>query len=327
MNRLITIDDIIDTYTKGKQRGWDFLTSKFTLSNKLRTKSAFNESSVISSNWWIIPYIKERWNFLITGNTRINYEQYLVKEILKDETNLKLLSLGSGSCSHEIELAKYEKFKKIVCIDLSEYQLSEARKIAKTKKLDNIDFICADAEKYDLPENYFDIVLFHSSLHHFNHVESLLSGKIRSCLKDTGKLVINEYVGPNRLQLPPHQIQEINKALKIIPEKYRKRYRTKLTKNTFYGSGILRMIIADPSECIDSDNILPSINKYFEKVVEKPYGGNLLMHVLKDISHHFVDLNGEKKKILDELFRFEDAYLLTHPSDFIFGVYKKLLPA
>ena len=326
MTRLITIDDIIDTLTKGKQRGWGFIISKFTFSNKSRTKSAFNESSRISSNWSIIPYIKERWNLLITGNTQINYKQFLVQEILKNETNLKLLSLGSGSCSHEIELANYEKFKKITCIDLSEYQLSEAAKIAEIKKLNNIEFICSDLEKYNFPKNNFDIILFNSSLHHFNNVESLLSKKIMSCLKDTGKLVINEYVGPNRLQFTHHQIKEINKALKIIPRKFRKRYKTKLTKNIFFGSGILRMVIADPSECIDSINILPSIHKYFETIVEKPYGGNILMNVLKDISHHFVDLDKEKIKILDDLFQFEDEYLLENSSDFIFGVYKKLLP-
>ncbi len=85
------------------------------------------------------------------------------------------------------------------------------------------------------------------------------------------------------------------------------------------------MIMADPSECVESENILPVINKYFEPVFEKSFGGNLLMPVLKDISHHFINarVDLEKQLVLNRLFEFEDQYLSKHPSDFVFGVYKK----
>jgi hypothetical protein len=83
------------------------------------------------------------------------------------------------------------------------------------------------------------------------------------------------------------------------------------------------MILADPSECIDSANILPSLHKYFNPLVEKGFGGDILMHVLKDISHHFVETNEEKEKILNALFEFEDHYLKSNKSDFIFGIYQK----
>ena len=58
-------------------------------------------------------------------------------------------------------------------------------------------------------------------------------------------------------------------------------------------------------------------------VVEKQLGGNILMNTLKDIAHHFLDLNEQKQAILTKLFQFEDEYLKTHASDFIFGIYKK----
>ena len=47
------------------------------------------------------------------------------------------------------------------------------------------------------------------------------------------------------------------------------------------------------------------------------------MNVLKDISHHFVVINTEKEKILTSLFQFEDEYLKSNKSDFVFGVYQK----
>ena len=82
------------------------------------------------------------------------------------------------------------------------------------------------------------------------------------------------------------------------------------------------MIMADPSECIDSASIMPSIHKHFKTIVEKPFGGNLLMSVLRDISHHFYEINDEKEKILNELFLLEDDYLKENSSDFMFGIYE-----
>ncbi|TXE17424.1 class I SAM-dependent methyltransferase [Psychroserpens burtonensis] len=323
MIRLITVDDIIDTFLKGKQRGWEFIISKFTFSSSSRTKSAFNKTSKLSSNWWIIPSVQARRNLKITGNPKVNYKQFLMQDILKDRTNLKLLSLGSGTCRHEMELACYENFEKITCVDLSKERIDGAIKHAKSKNLNNIEFLCSNIDKFEFKNNYYDVVLFNSSLHHFKDVKHLLTQKINKCLNDSGLLVINEYIGPNRLQFPKHQTKAINNALNIIPKKFKKRYNSTIIKDNFYGSGVLRMIIADPSECVDSANIKPTIHNNFDTIIEKPYGGNILMNVLKDISHHFLDLNDEKRELLHNLFQFEDDYLDTNSSDFLFGVYKK----
>ena len=81
------------------------------------------------------------------------------------------------------------------------------------------------------------------------------------------------------------------------------------------------MILADPSECIESSKITSSIRKHFDTVIEKPFGGNILSIVLKDIAHHFYELTEEKKQVLDQLFKIEDEYLKENASDFVFGIY------
>ena len=319
--RLVTSDDIIDVLAKGKQRGLRFLISKLTLNKLNRTKSAFDKSSISHSNWWIIPEVKERWNKLITGNPKVTYETFMMNGYLKNKKNLRLLSIGSGSCSHELELASYPNFEKIVCVDIADNRLKEAEKIAHSKGLQNISFICANALEYSFESN-FDIVFFHSSLHHFNHISNLIPHKIIPLLKSDGHLIINEYVGPTRIQHPKHQLQAINRGLKLIPTKFRERFKTGWIKKRYRGSGLIRMILADPSECIDSSSILPTIHTHFNTIAERPYGGNILMHVLKDISHHFLDMDSERKYILNSLFDFEDEYLQNQPSDFVFGIYQ-----
>ncbi|PKQ43549.1 methyltransferase domain-containing protein [Confluentibacter flavum] len=321
--RLITLDDIIDTYAKLNQRGIHFITSKFSVNKIKRAKTAFNHEKIDSSNWWIIPKVKERWNTLITGNKDLDFKDFTVNTILKNKTNLKMLSLGSGNCCHELKFASFNNFDEILCTDISDVLLNNAETISKNKKLDNIKFEVQDANTFSFPEKYYDIVFFRASLHHFKNIESLIGKSVKEALKDDGILIIDEYVGANRLQFPKYQIDAINEAIKLIPKKYRKRYKLNFYKNKVSGSGIIRMKIADPSECIESANILPSIHKHYNTIYEASYGGNILMTTLKDIAHHFLNTNQANEEVLNQLFEFEDIYLKNHPSDFIFGIYEK----
>jgi len=267
--------------------------------------------------------VRKRWNKLISGNENIIYEDFLVKEVLSTNKEIRMLSVGSGVCSHELVLAKNPQFKEILCVDLAQNRLDEAKKIADKNGLNNIRFECANIYDHLKKGVQYDIIFFHQSLHHFDTINEFISDTICNALSPNGKLIINEFVGSTRLQFPKKQIKAINEALKIVPKTYRKRFKTNLYKNKFYGSGIIRMIQADPSECIDSKNIMPSIYKHFDTIVERPYGGNILMNVLKDISHHFVEIDNKKESVLKELFEFEDNYLKSNSSDFIFGVYQK----
>lgn len=325
IKRIFTKDDLIDLYTKIKLRGTHFILSKFNLDSTKRTKSAFNELEINAAHSWIIPRVHERWNKLISGEPNQNFKQFLVSNFLNSSNNIKMLSLGSGRCEHELELAKHSNFEEIVCMDISDSLISNAKKNAKKNNLNNIYFKVENAYKYSFPKDYFDVVFFHASLHHFENINHFLNDKVKHTLKKDGLLIINEFVGANRLQYPKNQILAINKCLDLIPQKFKKRYKLNLYKNKYYGSGLLRMIIADPSECVDSSSIIPVIHNNFNTIYEKPFGGNILVPALKDLAHHFVDLNKEKDEVLSKLFEFEDCYLKTHNSDYIFGIYKNNL--
>jgi len=322
--RIVTIDDFCDIYFKMKQKGFDFILSKLGLSGKLRTKNTFNQQKAVVSEWHIVPKIKERWNKLISNDKDVCYEDFLMQKVFAEKSNLRLLSLGSGVCSHELKLASYPNFSEIICVDFAQNRLNEAKEKAKADKMNNIHFVCADVYMYLRNQTEtFDIVLFHSSLHHFKNVKDLIQNQISGILNTGGSLIINEYVGKDRMQYPSKQIKAINQALRLIPDKYKQNYGTNITKKKFYGLGLFRMIIADPSECIESENILPAIHESFKILIEKPLGGNILLGALKNISHNFVTLDAEKEQILDTLFVFEDEYLKKNSSDFIFGVYEK----
>ena len=118
--RLITLEDFKEVAIKFNQRGLPFLLSKFSFNSFKRTQSAFNESEIMTSNFWSIPLIRTRWNYLITGNENTPYEEYISENFFQEETALKLLSLGSGICSHEIKLAEINPHWEIHCFDFSD---------------------------------------------------------------------------------------------------------------------------------------------------------------------------------------------------------------
>lgn len=312
----ITTDDFSEAYSKLRQRGLAFLASKFSWAAKDRTRSAFDDVGLQAANWWIVPAVRQRWNRLITGLPALPYEPYFMQQHLSGKIGLRMLSIGSGICSHEMVFAQSPHFSQVVCVDIAGNLLRAAADKARGLGLANMEFREADLYAMDWPAEAYDVVLFHASLHHFKAVEDLLQTKVKPTLKPGGLVLINEYAGPNRLQYPKAQIQAINEALQLIPEPYRRRFKTS-------GPGLWRMILADPSECVDSESIIPALHRHFEVVEERPYGGNLLMLALKDIAHHFVDTNPKSDRVLQRLFAMEDAYLENHKSDFIYGVYRK----
>lgn len=322
--RLLTLEDLRDIYIKFHQRGLPFLFSKLKIDSFQRTKSAFNEKEIESANFWSIPEIRLRWNKLVTGNADTTYEEYISKNYFQNVAEVKVLALGTGVCSHELRLAELNPHWKIECFDFSDQLLSIAEEIAKNKGLDNITFHAENILKYSFESGKYDIVFFHASLHHFENIFQFLKEVVIKSLEPDGFLIINEFVGKNRLQYSKKQIQYINKALQIIPKPYKRIYKTNFYKNHYYGSGVIRMIIADPSECVDSESIIPAIHEYFETVEEKAIGNNLLQSVFKDIAHHFVgnESNVEKQRILEAVFQLEDEFLQSNPSDFVFGIYR-----
>ena len=83
------------------------------------------------------------------------------------------------------------------------------------------------------------------------------------------------------------------------------------------------MIVNDPSEAPHSSIILEQVYKQFSILEEKALGGNLLMPLLKDISHNFLDDSTETHSLLASLFEKEDEYIRTVRSNFVFGVYAR----
>ncbi len=313
--------DLNDVLIRVYQRGFQSLFSRLEYNSKARTRNTFNHNFSISI-WNMIPEVRQRLNQMASGNAQVPYEQYVIDHHLEGKSNLKLLSIGCGSASHEIYFAEHGPFELVHGVDLAPTLIDEARKKAQAKGLNNCLFEVRDFNELKVPESY-DVVLFHQSLHHFKDFEAIYKAFVLPVLKPNGLLVLNEFVGPKRLQWTRAQLKASEKVLNQLPEKYRQILNTPFIKRSISRPGILRMLLSDPSESINSEQILPATRAHFQVVIERPLGGNLLHLLLKDIAHNFWVNDPEAKDWLSKCFKAEDDFLREHEDDFIFGVYKK----
>src|SRR5690606_22272942 len=187
-----------------------------------------------------------------------------------------------------------------------------------------IEYIAGDFFKMEFEKESFDVILFSSSLHHFNDIGNFLKNYIKPLLKDKGLLVIFEYSGPNRLQWRDSQLNEANRLLKTIPDKYRTLYDRKTLKKKVYRPGLLRMLMIDPSEAPDADNLVKGIHDNFDVLEEVKLGWNILHILLKGIAHNFVTDDPRAKKLIASLIEEEKKFMqATGENDAVFGVYQK----
>jgi len=323
LKNYVSTGDFLDLLLKLYEKGPGNLLRKLDPRSAKRTHSAFN-SGEVSSNWWIIPEVKERWNKLITGDPSKTYED-LVIEYCADKRDLRLLSIGCGVASHEIRLAESGLFQEVRGVDLADNLIKQANEKASEMGVGDIcRFECRDILKQPLNGTY-DAVLFHSSLHHFDHIIRFIETSVLPLLVNNGVLIINEYVGPTRLQWTRHQLDAANSALRSIPKKWRRTRLPGYTKNKVYRPGLWRMILADPSEAIDSLSIRKALSANFSAEMEREYGGNLLHLVFKDIAHNFLptENDADRLKVLQDQFDLEDQFIRERDSDFLFGIYKR----
>lgn len=318
----ISPGDFIDLYYKFKNKGLQFLVNRLRFSTTSRAISKWNEAES-DTNFWIIPEVLNRWNEKMTGNPDLGYEKYFCQKYLQQKNELHLLSVGCGNGSRERNFATFPCFKTIEGIDFAEAQIIEARQRAEKENLNNIIYHTGDFIHFSFLQKKYDVILFNSSLHHFNHIEQLLTEKVIPLLKPYGYLIIFEYVGPDRLQWRNEQLEAANGLLNELPVKYKRRYNSSSIKRKIYRPGWIRMLINDPSEAVASTSILPAIHRHFRIIEEKKVGWDLTHILFKDIAQNFVNEDKETKELINYIFRKEDEYLnQTGYSDAVFGIYQ-----
>ena len=128
------------------------------------------------------------------------------------------------------------------------------------------------------------------------------------CQKSGGYFIINEFVGPNQFQWTEVQLVHCQRLLEEIPESYRQMIREPGVKHSVERPTIEFMNGYDPTEAIRSADIITELEKQFEIVERRDFGGTLLHLVLDNIAGK-VSGSDEGKTILRNFFVQEQRLL------------------
>jgi len=324
-NNLFNIHDILRIFEKIKEGQLRPVLKKITGKKRERIVEAWQHTQSPPVDWVNIPAVKERLNLLVSGNPGINHRTYIMQTYLNRHKNLSALSLGCGAGQNEIAWAETGIFKRIDAFDLSPNRIQQATKTAKEKRCDHIArFSVGDAQKKDIGESEYDLVLFEGALHHFSPVEEILR-KVNRSLKPGGHIVVYDFVGPSRFQWTRRQVEIANSLLTILPVRYKKKW----PGNNHYKKrvrcpGRLFMTLSDPSEAADSANILPGLGQIFDIIEIKEIGGTILHLLFSAIAHNFREEDPETRQWLKLCFDVEDILLKTKEigSDFVLVIGK-----
>jgi len=275
-----------------------------------------------SSFWYDIPAVKKRWNCLISGDKDVDLRYYVASKYLHGRENLCTMSLGCGTGGKEIQWARLGVFERIDAYDLSEKRIRDAAHRASEDGLDEVvKFFVADVHNIEVPDKHYDVIIAEHALHHFPHLNKVMN-EVKRWLKPSGYFIVNDFVGPSRMQYTERQLEVVNGLLSILPKRYRRNWKTGTIKDRCYRPRRLIMMLNDPSEGIESQDILPLLHREFDILELKPYGGTVLNLLFADIAHNFMAQDTETQRLLNLCFEVEDALLETGElqSDFVFAI-------
>ena len=324
MSRLISLDDFALILEKTRAIGVRRLLRRILGTDRERTEDQWSQVSSDRSNWWDLVEVTRRWNRLITGKADLTFQHYVAGKYFRRKRGLRAISIGCGTGRKEIQWAETGKFKSIEGYDVSDSRIGFARELGrKSKWREHLSFKVGNLYELEFAPESYDIVIFDNSLHHCTPLGQAVD-RAGKWLTAGGILVVNEYVGPNRFQWTDDQVAITNALLQILPARLR-RTRDGRLKDRMLRPGWLVIRLNDPSEAAESESIPGVLEKQFETLEVKPYGGTILANLLKDIAHNFSGDDRESQDWLGFLFDAEDRLIESKrvSSDYIFGVYRK----
>ncbi len=252
----------------------------------------------------------------VSGAPHVNWLVGLVERQRIPKTG-RWLSLGCGATDIEIFASKQGLFRSLTALDASPASLETARRSAESQGVSNIEFGLADLNRLDLPRSAHDVVLMNMSLHHVKELRETLS-QVRGSLRPDGRVLINEFIGPRQFQFTDVQLEIVEQLLRVLPPFWRQDIATGGEKTRYNRMPVEHWNVADPSEAIRSDRIVPEIERQFHVLERIDYGGTVLNLLLEHIIHNFDPAETKDVTAIRLLAEFESILIAKGvlPSDF-----------
>ena len=238
----------------------------------------------------------------------------------------RAISVGCGTGYHELELLRAGVVDHFDLYEIAPSRVAAIHARAGAMGLGTrVSVNNTDAFAEAAPDRY-DLVYWRDALHHMNPTLDAVAWS-RRMLRTGGLFYMHECVAPSYMQWSEHQLDLAERVRSMLPPRYladpyapERLVPLRRTRPTIAG-----MRAADPSECIDSANIVPSVRAVFPNAVIVPAGGIVYMLALNDI---LANLDEERDDgLLAALLGIDDMY--CDAGEYVYAVAhaRKLDPA
>ena len=245
--------------------------------------------------WGAQPLVRRAINRRVTGDPNRWPMEWFAERFAARPFEIGL-SVGCGTGALERDALAKGICRSIDGLDFSAESVSQARRLAEAGRLQHaLRYRVADVHRLELPENRYDVVFFHGSLHHVRSVEEVLA-RVRQSLKPGGLLYVDEYMGPSRSEWAPEEWAFARAAFLAVPDEIRNRRELAVP-----------LPLDDPLESIRSSAIHPALHDLFDVQEDRPYGGNVLWFVFPCLD--MARLREDRTGVLSRLIRLEDHLL------------------
>jgi lipopolysaccharide transport system ATP-binding protein len=217
-----------------------------------------SEAYIRLLSWWDSPVIMKQCEAIITGNREVHFYDFLRKQDL-------IQYLEKGLCIRN-------RLKGIEANFIT-YGICKSFDVVEDE--DRIKDLVAG--RTDLKEGYYDLFLCIDVLSHIENLDLFIE-KIDHVLKDKGVIIALEYIGPVNFQWS-------DKEFKIADMIYRALNNGTGKISSFTGiSPDSGNIIVDT---VNSKNVIPMLERFFDIVTIRYFGGPLYDLVLNKILERF----------------------------------------
>jgi ubiquinone/menaquinone biosynthesis C-methylase UbiE len=270
----------------------------------------YSTASSLTTRWWESDYIVERINRRVCGESLPGMSAGLHRVAAERFANrlpfARGVSIGCGTGSKERNVIRSGLVEHFTLFELSSVAVEQGRaQAAQAGLAQNMTFRMEDGLTVETGDGVYDLVYWNNALHHMFDVKAALEWSWR-VLRKGGVLLMDDFVGPTRMQWSD-RLLEINSAvLRALPTQYlRHPARPGVMLSAKAQRTPLSVFMAqDPSECADSANILPELTRIFSNAWVRKTGGGIYHLALNDVLHNIVV--AQDYALLERLLEYDD---------------------
>jgi SAM-dependent methyltransferase len=253
-------------------------------------------------HYWSNKYLVPKFRQFGFGNPKEFYATYMLKVLAaKAPDPTYFISIGSGNCEFEIEIAEKllasgaDQFI-LECMDLNPHMLDRGRKLAEEKGVvSRMQFLNQDVNSWHA-ERCYEIIMANQALHHFVELETLF-GKIYETLSPGGYFLTDDIIGRNGHMRWPEALAIVKEIWKVLPEKKKYNHQLKRVEIEYDNWDCSK----EGFEGIRAQDILPLLIKKFQFDLFIGYGNVIDIFIDRSFGHNFNPENEWDRNFIDRV--------------------------